>query len=47
MKNLIVATFPAAEGKFDELQAALVAALPETGGATSFKVQKSDARPDV
>ena len=30
MQNLIIATFPAAEGKFDQLQAALIAALPET-----------------
>ena len=30
MKNLIIATFPAAKGKFDQLQAALTSALPET-----------------
>lgn len=30
MKNLVIATFPAAEGKFEQLRAALVEALPAT-----------------
>jgi quinol monooxygenase YgiN len=30
MKNLIIATFPAAEGKAEQLAAALAAALPDT-----------------
>jgi len=30
MKNLVIATFPVAEGKCEQLQAALIAALPDT-----------------
>jgi len=41
MKNLIIVEFPAAEGKFDELEAVLKAALLETGafeGCRSLEV---------
>ena len=30
VRNLVIATFPAREGKFEQLKAALIAALPDT-----------------